>query len=108
MSEKDGKNPIQSLTDVCGELQRMADSLRTPSSDPSDNDIPDIYDLAASLFTAIITCKAGYDPNQNILQEASEFESQLISKEQEFTKKMEYHMNELALKMKKCMKNIIN
>lgn len=93
------KNTIQTLTDICGEFQQIANSLRVPSSEPLVNDIPDIYDNAASLLTTIITCKAGFDPNTNMLKQASEYESNLISAEKSFMKRMEESMNILASKV---------
>ena len=99
MNQSNEKNTIQTLTDICGQYQQIANSLRVPSSEPLVNDIPDIYDNAASLLTTIITCKAGFDPNTDILKQASEYESSLISAEKSFMKRMEESMNTLALKV---------
>lgn len=99
MIQSNEKNTIQVLTDICGEYKQIADSLRVPTTEPLVNDIPDIYDNAASLLTTIITCKAGFDPNTNILKQASEYESSLISAEKSFMKKMEESMNLLASKV---------
>ena len=98
MNEEE-KNPIQILTDICGQLQRMADSMKVPDPDPLENDIPEIYETAASLLTSIITSKVGFDPNLNVLKQASDYEKDLLTKEKDFVQKMEDNMNQLASKV---------
>jgi hypothetical protein len=42
-------DPIQVLTDISGEMQRLAESLRVPNPSSSENDIPEIYSIVSSL-----------------------------------------------------------
>lgn len=99
MSGVSEANPVQALTDICGEMRQVAESLRDTGPDPGVNDIPEIYETAASLLTTIITYKAGFDPNQNVLQKAAEFDAVLLQKEREFVKTMENNMNDLAMRI---------
>ena len=107
MSAGSDPNPVQALTDICGEMRQVAESLRDSGNQPGVNDIPEIYETAASLLTQIITFKAGFDPNQNVLQKAAEFDAALLQKEREFVKGMENHMNDLAQRVE-ALQNDLN
>lgn len=97
--EEGTKNTVQILTDICGEFKQVADTLRIPDAEGLENVVPDIFDLANKLITSIITCKTGYDPNIDILKKAADFDSELMSEEKKFVKKMEAAMNDLASKV---------
>lgn len=100
------KNPVQILSKCADEFKQLADSMRVVSIDPRENDIPDIYDKASDLVSAIIFFKQGHDPQIDALKQAAEIDSRYLLLEKEFLKKMEMKMNDLAIKVEETQKEI--
>lgn len=92
-------NPVEILLNCAEDYKLLAESMRVSSVDPRDNDIPDIFELAANLITSITLSKHGYNPDVTVLQMTADIDNRFLNNEREFLKKMEAQMNKIAQKV---------